>query len=63
MAKKRNPAPLAAGRASKPFCWLAERLEDTPSALRLQARFIARRFDVSSIIAGVVAELAFGASR
>jgi hypothetical protein len=63
MAKKRNPASLAAGRASETFCLAAERSEDSPSALRLQARFIARRFDVSSTIADVVAELAFGASR
>jgi superfamily II DNA or RNA helicase len=37
MAKKRNPASLAAGRASETFCLAAERSEDSPSALGLQA--------------------------
>src|SRR3984957_11507699 len=64
MAKKRNQAPrLPEGRASGMFCCRAEQSEDTPSALRLQARFIAQRFDVSLTIACVVAELAFGATR
>jgi hypothetical protein len=37
MVENRNPAPLAAGRASETFCSAAERWEDTPPALGLQA--------------------------
>jgi superfamily II DNA or RNA helicase len=37
MAEKRNPVSLAADRASETFCLAAERSEDSPSALGLQA--------------------------
>lgn len=36
MAENRNPAPLAAGRASEAFCLAAERSEDTPALAQLQ---------------------------
>jgi hypothetical protein len=35
---KRNPVPLAAGRASKAFCSATERAEDKHNSLRFQAR-------------------------
>jgi hypothetical protein len=63
MAENRSPAPLAAARASKALSSADQRSEHIPNRHHFQARFIARRFDVSSTIAGVVAELAFGASR
>jgi hypothetical protein len=43
LPQRRNPAPRAAGRASKTFCLAAERSEDTPSRLYFQVRFLRRR--------------------
>jgi crossover junction endodeoxyribonuclease RuvC len=39
-ASTRNPAPLAADRASEAFCLPAERTEDTQTALHIQANVI-----------------------
>jgi crossover junction endodeoxyribonuclease RuvC len=44
----RNPARLAAGRASKPFCLAAERSEDNLAHIELQDRNVAIGVDISS---------------
>lgn len=41
--EKRNPVSLAADRASKAFCSVTERAEDTHNSLRFQARTLFRR--------------------
>ena len=46
---KRNPAPLAAGRASDWFCLAAERLENSPARSGVQDR----RRDFNAVVAGV----------
>jgi crossover junction endodeoxyribonuclease RuvC len=43
----RNPAPLTAGRASDPFCLVAERSEDSEAPYKLQARTL-NSFSVST---------------
>jgi hypothetical protein len=40
---KRNPVPLAAGRASKAFCSATEHTEDNHNSLRFQARTLLRQ--------------------
>jgi hypothetical protein len=64
MAKKRNPAPLAAGRASEWNCSAANlHLENSSAPHDLQVVYLARRFGISAPIAGSIASLVFGASR
>jgi len=41
--EKRNPVPLAAGRASKTFCSATERLEHNHNRLRVQERTLVRQ--------------------
>jgi hypothetical protein len=63
MAAKRNPAPLAAGRALDKFgCRAASNdRENTRPLVSVQAAFVARRFGLSAAVAALVAEHAFTA--
>jgi hypothetical protein len=63
VSSKRNPAPLAAGRASEAFCSAAERSEDTKALFRLQVAAVSRRFGLAPICAELIASLVREAPR
>lgn len=63
MANMKDPAPLAAGRASELFCVTAQRSEDNQASSRLQAARLQRRFGLTPATAQLVASLAFGGGR
>jgi hypothetical protein len=57
--EKRNPVPLAAGRAPNSFCVAAERSVDTQTPLDFQAKLLAHRCGLGPPTARLVASLAF----
>jgi hypothetical protein len=63
MTHKRNPVPLAAGRAPNSFCLAAERSIDIRTLLDFQAKLLAHRYGFVPPTARLVASLAFGEAR
>ena len=60
MSRRLKSRPRAnADRASRMFCVAAERLEDTPHPLALQARLLTARFGFAPGVAELIAGFAF----
>jgi hypothetical protein len=61
--EKRNPVPLAAGRAPNSFCLAAERSVDTQTHRDFQAKLLAHRYGLAPPTARLFASLAFAEAR